>query len=416
MTSLRGVVRAIAVLVVVSIGLAGCASPDPVPSLQPAESPASAPSREPAASPPPSEPTAAGPVGLADIAWVYAPPPFAMGGPNGAFTIQAGSLADAEPIVNLDVPWRAELGAGPARRPAIGAPQGGTVVYVADDGAASEVHRVEIAADGADEVLATLDDVVWDIVVAPDGTVAYAAVVARVDPRRDLGIVRILLDGSGSVEPLVPPARAAAAGAIRRVATLAFQVDLAISSDGEHLVRRTCQEAGSCLVEVIALATGRSIELADREVLGVAAGVIVSRRCGAQACALEAIDIETRAIASAGIDVSGLVVEVGGQPVIVAVVSDGRGTTTVDAVDPVSGRHHVLHRVPGGSDVFYGYFLDVHMDLPDGFVHLVQVPIGDGGGAVRADEQHLLIAIQEARAFEIPRPAFRQPDGFGTEG
>ena len=415
MNSLRGVVRAMAVLVVVSVGLAGCASPDPA-SREKAESPASAPSLEPAASPPPSEPTAAGPVGLADIAWVYTPPPSALGGPNGAFTIQAGSLADAEPIVNLDVPWRAELGAGLARQPAIGEPHGGTVVYVADDGAESEVHRVEIAADGADEVLATLDDVVWDIVVAPDGTVAYAAVVARVDPARDLGIVRILLDGSGSVEPLVPPAQPAAAGAIRRVATLAFQVDLAISSDGEHLVRRTCHEAGTCLVEVIELATGRSIELPDREVLGVAAGVIVSRRCGAQVCAVEAIDIETRAIASAGIDVSGPVVEAGGHPVIVAVVSDGRGTITVDAVDPVSGRHHVLHRVPGGSHVTYGAFLDLQMDLPDGLVHLVQMPIGEGGGAVRADEQHLLIAVVEGRAFEIPRPAFRQPEGFGTEG
>ena len=83
---------------------------------------------------------------------------------------------------------------------------------------------------------------------------------------------------------------------------------------------------------------------------------------------------------------------------------------------PVIGRHHVLHRVPGGSDVTYGAFLDLQMDLPDGLVHLVQMPIGEGGGAVRAGEQHLLIAVVEGRAFEIPRPAFRQPEGFGTEG
>jgi hypothetical protein len=310
MNSLRGVVRATpALLVAVSVGLAGCAAPAPTPS------------REPAESPPPSEPAAAGDLHLGEIAWVYTPPA-SRGGPEGEFTLQAGTLADDEPMVNLSVPWRADLGAGLAREPAIGAPHGGAVVYVADDGADSEVHRVEIAADGADEVLATLPEVVWDIVVAPDGSAAYAAVVDRADPTRDLGVVRILLDGSGSVEHILPPAPLGDADEVRLVAVLAFQVHLAISSDGEHLVRRTCQEAGTCLVQVIQLATGRSVELPDREVLGVVAGVIVARGCGVQACGLQTIDIETRATASAGVDVSGAVVEVGEDPVVVAVVSD----------------------------------------------------------------------------------------------
>lgn len=406
MNSLRGVDRVtLALVVVVSVGLAGCASPAPTPS------------REPTDSLPPTEPTAAGDLDLGDIAWVYTPPASQLGGPEGAFTLQAGTLAVDEPIVNLKVAWRAELGGAVAREPAIGAPHGGAVVYVADDGAGSEVHRVEIAADGADEVLASLDDVIWDIVVAPDQSAAYAVVVDRADPTRDLGVVRILLDGSGSVEPILAPAQVGAADAVRRVAVLAFQIHLAISSDGQHLVRRTCQEAGPCVVEVVDVATRRTLDLPDREVLGIADGVIVARRCDVHGCRVEAMDFATGATRSADIDVSGPVVEVGGEPVIVAVVSDGRGTVTVEAVDPLSGRRSVLHRAPDGTDIGYGDFLFLQMDLPEGLIHVIQMtPIGDGGAAFRVDEQHLLISIVERRAIEVPRPAFTQPGGPGSHG
>lgn len=416
MNRLRSVVRVTQALVV-SIGFAGCASPTPAPSREPAElSPPSVPAATGTAVPaatgtvlPTSTATvvpASGEVDLAGIAWVYQPPPTVLGGPDGGYTVQAGTLADDEPVVDLQVPWRA-LGGGPARQPAVGAPRGGAVVYVADDGAGSEVHRAEIAPDGADEVLATLGNVIWDIVVAPDGSVAYAAVVARADLTRDLGVVRILLDGSGSVEPFLPPAPLGAADAVRRVAELAFQIHLAMSSDGEHLLRRTCREAGTCMVQVVDLATGISMELPDREVLGVAAGVIVARRCGVETCELEAIDVETRAIASAGVDVYGPVIAVAGGPAVVAVLSDGRGTVTVEAVDPASGRSDVVHRVHDGTDVIYGEWLDLQMDLPAGFIHVIEMtPV----------KRHLLISVAEKRAFEIPAPAFRQPPGFGTQG
>ena len=405
MNSLRGVVRAtLALAVAVSVGLAGCATPTPTPF------------REPAESPPPSEPAAAG-VDLGDIAWVYTPPASPLGGPEGAFTLQAGTLADDEPIVNLRVPWRAELGGAVAREPAIGAPHRGAVVYVADDGAGSEVHRVEIAAGGADEVLASLDDLIWDIVVAPDESAAYAVVVDRADPTRDLGVVRILLDGSGSVESILAPAQAGAADPVRSVAVLAFQIDLAISSDGRHLVRRTCQEAGACVVEVVDVATGRRLDLPDREVLGVADGVIVARGCDVHGCRVEAMDFATGATRSGDIDVSGPVVEVGGKPVIVAVVSDGRGTVTVEAVEPLSGRRSVLHRVPDGTDVAYGDFLFLQMDLPAGFVHVIEMTaVGDGGAVMGMDARHFLISVVEKRAVEIPAPAFSDPPGIGTQG
>jgi hypothetical protein len=353
---------------------------------------------------------------LGDIDWVYTPPA-SSSGPDGFYRLQAGTLGHDEPLVDLKVPWRAELGDAMAREPATGAPHAGAVVYVADDGAESEVHRVEIAPDGDDEVLARLDEVIWDIVVAPDESAAYAAVVDRADPTRDLGLVRILLDESGAVEPLLPPAPPAAAGAFRRVATLAFQIHLAISSDGKHLVRRTCHEAGTCLVEVIDVATRRTLELPDREVLGVVAGVIVARGCHGPGCGLHAVDIETRAVASAGVDISGRVVVVDGEPVVVAVLSDGSGPFTVEAVDPASGRRDVLHRVPAGTDIIYSDFLFLQMDLPEGLIHLIQVtPIGGEGGPVRVDEQHLLLSVPEGRAIQIPRPAFTQPGGPGSHG
>ena len=409
MNRVRGVDRAtLAPVVIASAILAGCASPAPAPSGTGTTA---------EALPTSTSTTTDDGLALGDIRWVYTPPPITLGGPNGAFTIQAGTLADVEPIVNLRVPWRAELGEGLAREPAIGAPHGGAVVYVADDGAASEVHRVEIAADGADEVLATLDEVVWDIVVAPDESAAYAAVVDRIDPARDLGVVRILLDGSGVVEPILPAAPPGTAGEIRRVATLAFQVHLAISSDGAHLVRRTCQEAGTCLVEVLDLATGRTIELPDRQVLGVVDGVIVALGCHGPGCGLHAIDFQTGAVASAGIDVSGPVVEVAGEPVVVAMLGDMERPVTVEAVDPGSGRRTVLHRLPDGTNIIYSDFLFLQMDLPEGLIHVIEVtPIGGEGDPIQVDERHLLLSIPDRRAFEIPRPAFRQPEGFGIEG
>jgi hypothetical protein len=306
----RGVVPAtLAWLVAVSVVLAGCTVPAPAPSSQPAESATSD-------APSPS----ADPLGLGDIDWTYTPPPSTLGGPQGAYMLQAGTLADAEPLVDLEVPWRAEMGEGIFRNPAIGAPHDGTVVYVADDGTASEVRRAQIAADGIDEALASLPDVVWDMVVAPDGRAAYAAIVDRGDNKRDLGVVQILLDGSGAVEPILPPAPLAAAVGVRRAAVIAFQIHLSISSDGQQLVRRTCQEAGSCLVQVLELATGRAIELPEREVLGVAAGVIVARRCDERGCGLEAVDIETGAVSTAGVEVFGPVIQVGEAAVIVTVV------------------------------------------------------------------------------------------------
>jgi hypothetical protein len=88
----------------------------------------------------------------------------------------------------------------------------------------------------------------------------------------------------------------------------------------------------------------------------------------------------------------------------------------VEAVDPASGRTDVLHRVPDGTDVTYGDFLSLQMDLPAGLVHVIEMtPVG-GGAAMRVNQRHLLISVTDKRAIEIPAPAFSHPPGFGTQG
>ena len=388
----------------------------PVVLLAVVRAPVPAPSGKPAGPVPSLAATPTGdPVGMREIEWAYTPPPTLLGGPDATYTLQAGTLADDEPVLDLEIPWRAELGEGFARQPAIGKPHGGSVVYVADDGALSEVRRAEIAAHGRNEALATLEEVIWDIAVVPGGRVAYAAVVNRADTTLDLGVVQVLLDGSGSVEPFLPAAPLEAAGAIRRTAVLSFDVQLAVSSDGRYLVRRTCGEPG-CVFQVAELATGRVLDLADREVIGIASGVIVARGCAAS-CGLEVIDIESGAAVSAGVDVFGPVVEVDENPVVVTVASDGRGAITVDAVNPASGRRSVLYRAPEGAEIATGDLFSVLMDVPDGFVYVIEMtPVGEDGAVIRVHHRHLLISVIEGRAIEIPRPAYRQPPGFGQQG
>jgi hypothetical protein len=339
-----------------------------------------------------------------------------MGGPEGWYPLQAGTLAEDEPIVDLEVPWRAEVGEGIARQPAIGAPHGGSVVYVADDGTGSEIRRLKIAANGRDEPLARLGPVIWDIAVVPDESAAYAAVADRADNGRDLGVVRILLDGSGSVEPIMPPAALEATTDVRRVAERAFQIDLGISSDARYLVRRTCH-AGGCVVQIADLVTGRVVDLGDREVYGVVADVIVARRCDAPACRLEAVDIETGDARSADVDVFGPVAEINGVAVVVPILDDGNGVITLQAVDPASGQSRVLYRPPEGTELITSDFFTVKVEVPDGFFYVIEItPVEIDGAVIRRDERHLLIPLAEGEVIEIPRPAYIQPAGFGTPG
>lgn len=353
---------------------------------------------------------------VGDIAWVFAPPPGA-GNAVESYSLQAGTLEADGPLVDLEVTWQADLGADLGRQPPVGPPIGASVVYVADDGAASTVHRAQIAPDGRDEILAQLNDVVWDIAIAPDGLVAYAALVERGNTEHDLGVVRIPLDGSGAVEPVMPPAPLAGQGAIARAAFISFNVELALSADGRHLVRRSCVGSHGCLLEILDLAGGRTRQLPEGEVIGVAAGVVVIHRCDMGGCLLEATDLASGATVPIDGDPIGRVAVVGGNPVFVGVSHEREERTIVSATDLATGQRKDLYRTPAGASAGISLHLFLALELPEGLVHVTEsIPVGEDGGVVNVRFRELLISIADGSQVEMPSARFRPPPGWGTQG
>lgn len=351
-----------------------------------------------------------------EIAWVYTPPPNA-GARVDAYVLQAGTLGADAPLVDLEVRWEADLGADLTRQPPIAGPIAGAVVYVADDGTASAVQRVAIAPDADVEVLAELGEVVWAMAAAPDGSALYAALVDRADTQRDLGVVRVLLDGSGTVEPLMPPA-ALPGAEITRVAFIGFNVQLALSDDARHLVRRACAGSEGCVVEVISLENGITNRLPDEELVGMAAGTIVQRRCLELGCGLVATSLETGDSIVIGDDLVGTVLAHRGVPVLVRTETDSDERSSIVAIDLAAGRRQVLYRASRGA--FAGVAVHSHLTLavPAGFVHVTEaVPEDDPNGAVvEMRQRELLVSLDDGAVVEISPAPFRPPAGFDAQG
>ncbi len=396
-------ITAIGVMVVVPVAALVLVGPQPPPA-----------DTTPSSSPLASETVVVPAVG--DIAWVFAPPPGA-GMAVESYGLQAGTLDVEQPLVDLEVEWHADLATDIARQPPVGRPLGGAVVYVADDGVASAVHRAQIAADGHDEILAQFDEGVWDMAVAPDGQVAYAALVERGDTEHDLGVVRIALDGSGEMEPVMPSAELAADGAITRVAFISFNVELALSVDGRHLVRRSCAGSEGCVLEVVDLTTGVTRQVPEGEVLGVASGVIVMHRCGVDGCRLEATDLDTGATLPIDGDPDGRVTLVGGNPVFVGLSHGPEALTSVSATDLETGQRTDLYRSPDGASAGIDLHLFLALDVPDGHVHVTEsIPVGEEGAIVNVRFRELLISVADGHQVEMPPAPFRPPPGWGTQG
>jgi hypothetical protein len=363
----------------------------------------------------PAESTAGAPANLGAIAWVFAPPP-AAGVAVKAYELQAGTLGVDRPLLDLQVAWHADLDVELGREPAVGPPTLGSVIYVADDGTASRVHRAGIAADGRNEILAELDAVVWDLAVAPDGTAAYAAIVARENTERDLGVVRVLLDGSGAVDPVMPPAQVAQPVEFRWVAIMRFDVDLAVSDDGRYLVRRVCAGVRGCSVEVRELATGLTHDL-DGEVVGVAGGAVVMRRCTDIRCGMEATALETGATLFLEGELVGKVVSHRGDPLLVLPGTDDTGRATITAVALASGERMPLYRAPEGGHLALDLHLHLALSIPEGYLHVTEsIPIGEDGAILRVRLRELLVSLDDGRVVEVPRPAFRPPPGWDQQG
>ena len=112
--------------------------------------------------------------GPPEVAWVFfsqLPP----GGGPGTFMVQAGLFGEPRPRVDVEVPWAVDTAVDIARTPAVARPAAGAVVYAADDGETSTIQRVAIERGATPQAVAEVDDAVWSIAAAPDGSVAYLA-------------------------------------------------------------------------------------------------------------------------------------------------------------------------------------------------------------------------------------------------
>lgn len=358
---------------------------------------------------------AAEPVRPEDITWVYAPPP--VPGAVDSYVLQAGTLGADEPLVDRDVRWDADLAADLTRLPPIAGPVGGDVLYVSDDGTASRVHRIPIMPDGEDVQLAELGEVIWTMVASPNGEALYAAIAAREDTERDLGVVRVRLDGSGAVDPVMPPADLSRAE-ITRIAFLGFNVQLALSDDGRHLVRRACRGSDGCVVEVTSLEDAVTNRLPDADLMGVAGEFVVQRSCVDRPCGVIVTNLRTGDSIAVEDDLVGIVVSHRGGPLLLRSDTDVGRTSTIVAVDLASGRRGILYRAPPGSFVAVGAHAHLTLAVPEGLVHVTEAtPVDEPTGAVvEMRHRELLVSLDGGAVLEIPPAAYRPPPGFEVQG
>ncbi|HEX7195701.1 MAG TPA: hypothetical protein VF364_02585 [Candidatus Limnocylindria bacterium] len=412
MTIRRPILLGLAILLVVLV-----AAPIALLWLQGARAPAGGGAGEPSPSEVgPTDDAAAGPLEPGDIAWVFAPWIFAQG-PGNHYVLQAGTLADPAPLVDMEVPWAGDPETQVGRVPAVGRAIEGTVVYVADDGAGTAIHRLQIRADGGDEVLAEMREIVWSMAVAPDGQHAYLALVARDDDEHDLGVVRLALDGSGELREVMPPSRPRASepAGMRLAAIARFGVDLMMSAEGGHLLRRTCG-AGACTIDVLELETGEVIDLGQREVMGAAGGVILGSRCTGVRCFAEAINLATGVAQELPFQGEAGITFFDGRAAIVYIEFGPDGGSVLRTLDPFDGEtRDVLHVDEGGALMLSPPQGDLRISMPAGYVHAAfTTDIEKGGAAIPFTD--VAVPLGGGAVIELPAPPIRHPDGLGVQG
>lgn len=377
----------------------------PIVLLAPAGSRPLTPSPPPGASQEP-DPAAVEALRAEQVRWAYAAPLF-EGPAAGMYTLQAGVLGEPLPIVDLQVPFGLDPNSNPGRVPAVGRVVGGAVVHVADDGRRASLRRVAVAPDAVPEELAVLDQIVYSLAVAPDGAHAYLALGDRADPERDLGIVRVSLDGQARVEPVFD---AAAGARLQRGFMLAaiapFSVQIDLSVDGRHLVRYACAGPAGCAAQVIDVESGGATPIGDVVPMAVASGIVLTQRCGA-VCELEVIDLATGASERiAGAAFGGTITMVDGRP-LVAFIDQASGASVLRALDPADGSVTEVFRAPDGASISIGAWTIAPgmggpgpgISLPDGYV-LTTISGEDVGAIV---EMHAVaIRLDGGDAVELP--------------
>jgi hypothetical protein len=350
------------------------------------------------------------------IRWSFGSPLF-DGGLRPVFGLQAGTLAEDEPIIDIEVPYVLPgLELDTARMPVVGAPVGNHVIYVADDGVQSVVHRAEIAADGADEIVGELDDIVWSIAEAPDGRQAYLLLLER-GGQGDAGVARLALDGSGALELVLEPAVPiiGASAENRLAAIVPFTASLQISLDGRHVARSICAAAlGNCVIDVLDTSSGEVVRLPPQELIGIAGGHVFSMACIAKDCRILAIDLmtaEDRPLAHA--DGVYLVAEIRGQPALVMTSEmrpDGNATA-LHVIGLEGGGPVVVLRAPANGWLglhVNRHFADLQVTTPPGVVLAsVSTPVGT---------RNLAVPLDGGEPVDVPAIPFRLPNPGGLNG
>ena len=348
------------------------------------------------------------PLVAADVDWAFAVPLF--GGTANTYSLQAGTLSEPAPLIDLDVPFGLDPNANPGRMPAMGMNDDGRVVFVADDGDRSSLRRIAIARAAIAEELAVIDHIVYSLVVAPGGQHAYLAIGDRHDAERDLGIVRVSLDGQAVVERVFEPDLGARGEpSVVLAAVVGFHVDLALSVDGRHLIRHACAGLAGCASQVIDTQTHAVTPVVDREVRGAAGGIALTQRCAAD-CLFELIDLasgDTRPFP--GVEFDAAITLVDGQPRI-AVVDNAQGRAAVlRSLDPADGSvSDVFRAQPGSSLSLVPFRTEVVIEVPDGYV-LAEMSGEDVGAIV---EMHTLaIPLDGSPPLELRPPPIRHEFG-----
>lgn len=291
--------------------------------------------------------------------------------------LMVGTLADQEPTWSaklVESPWQFE---SLAEQPTVAdGPSAGMVVYVADDGATSEIRAVGI--DGRERPpVGTTPHVVFAARLAPDASSVYLVLLDR-SSGRDLGVFALELSGDGSFDPLMPPASVdrTGAGTIRLVAVTRFVRTLRVSADGSLLARLACGEPfGRCILDVIGIPDGPMLTYdppdGSGELTDIGDGYVLgSSTCPSEVepCGVSAVWLSDRSV-----------VELPGYP---AVVDEARGlvllqfpTPTVEArgfslLDPSSGESRRVFSTDGDVRPVYAeglLFEGVRMEVPPGW-------------------------------------------------
>ncbi len=275
-------------------------------------------------------------------------------------------------------------------------PFDGTVLVGTDDGRASRLSLVDVAA-GCAWPIATSTDVVRHATVSPDRAAIYEFRVDR-GSRADLGVWRRPLDAGGSVvqvlDALAPDARFGPT----------WLTSLSWSEDGARLVVESCGEV-ACRVRLLDPDHGSVTTLADPEVgdlVGVTnEHVVAYAACRGTPCALLSVPLLGGSVVTLDAAAGAAVMSRGGAGAPVVVVESGLDGRTLREVATDGERARDLPGLGDGRRLVAGPGrTDGATELEPGWLVFARdgrLPLdGPVGPALRHIPDGLAVPIDEA--------------------